>query len=92
MDLKEAKELTETAVADAALKLLFRPLVFKLLMDTPAWYLATLLFLQFVVAVCDPWLGEVVMEALPAILGTVVAYLMTVFWHEHNRRSSFESW
>ena len=86
-------KLTSLPTADYislyAFKACARPVITKLCVDPPAWFLITLILVQLAVAACIPKFQEPVSQAMPNVLPTVVAMSASVYLIEYIRRAAF---
>ena len=66
-----------------------RPIITKLCVDPPAWFLVTAKLVQLAVAACIPKFQDPLSQAMPNILPTVAAMSASVYLIEYIRRAAF---
>ena len=86
-------KLTSVPTADYismyAFKACVRPVITKLCVDPPAWFLVTLILVQLAVAACIPKFQEPLSQAMPNILPAVIALAVIAYLIEYKRRRAF---
>ena len=83
-------ELTLLPTADYismyAFKACVRPVITKLCVDPPAWFLITLILVQLAVVACIPKFQEPLSQAMPNILPAVIALAVIAYLIKYKRR------
>ena len=66
-----------------------RPVVTKLCVDPPAWFLVSQILVQLAVAACIPKFQDPLYQAMPNVLPAVVTLTVSVYLIEYMRRAAF---